>query len=453
MDDKEKTLENEQKEEYVFVKEQTKTKPFNKRKLAKSTLISAVSALVFGLVACVTFFFLAPLVSNVFEKEEEPPENPIAPVVFPEETIEEEMTPQDMLITSEPEINLDEFAENEQKEVMKLINSIKFDLADYEELYVSLNEIAHEAEKCLVRVRTVKNDTDWFNNLYQETGETTGIIMADNGTYLYILTYASDVKSADELYVTFVNGVSVKASFINEDIKTDICVLSVLREDVSEETLESLKVASLGMSGSSSLSGTLVLAVGSPMGTYGSVNYGMITSSDTEIIIPDNRYRQLTTDIVGSTKSNGVIVNLKGDVLGIIDVKFRNKDTGNLISAIGISEIKKTIANLINEKPLMYFGVTGANVPEEAVKEYHAPKGVFVLSVEANSPAGVGGIQAGDIITEINGKTIDTYIVLVSEIKDMVPDEPVEVTIKRESPEGYKELLFTVVPKGYNTLQ
>ena len=61
--EKEKTANTEDNKDFVFMREQIKSSAVNKKKLAKSTLISAISALVFGLVACVTFFVLAPLVS------------------------------------------------------------------------------------------------------------------------------------------------------------------------------------------------------------------------------------------------------------------------------------------------------------------------------------------------------------------------------------------------------
>ena len=103
-----KTEEGENRD-VTIIREKIKSRPVNKGKLAKSTLISAVSALVFGLVACVAFYALGPVVSGYFEKEEEE-EKPRPQVIFPNEPLEDEINPEDMLITPDPAIDLSELA-------------------------------------------------------------------------------------------------------------------------------------------------------------------------------------------------------------------------------------------------------------------------------------------------------------------------------------------------------
>ena len=102
---------------------------------------------------------------------------------------------------------------------------------------------------------------------------------------------------------------------------------------------------------------------------------------------------------------------------------------------------------MINGKELVRFGVTGANVPGEAVLLYNAPRGAFVRTVEMDSPAMAGGIQAGDIITAVNGRPVTGYMDLVTEVKDMTPDEETEITVSRQSVEGYKNMTFAIVPE------
>ena len=76
-----------------FLRETIKQKPVNKKKLIRRTVITVVMAVVFGLVACVTFLVLEPVISNRLYPEEEAKE-----VQFPEETVTEEMKPDDMLV-------------------------------------------------------------------------------------------------------------------------------------------------------------------------------------------------------------------------------------------------------------------------------------------------------------------------------------------------------------------
>lgn len=447
--EKEKTANTEDNKDFVFMREQIKSSAVNKKKLAKSTLISAISALVFGLVACVTFFVLAPLVSGYLEKDEETIEV-VNPVVFPEETIDEETNPEDMLYTIEPEIDLSEITALSEEEIEKAISQVEFSISDYQKLYRSLSAIAGEAQKSLVRVRTVTTETDWFNNMFEETSELTGLIIADNGVDLFVVTYASHLNTADEIYVTFPNDISAKANVQMVDDRTDLCVLSIPLTNINEATMDSLTIAKLGVSNSPKLVGSQVIAIGSPMGTYGSLNYGMITSSNKQLTVIDHLYKRMTTDIYGSPNATGVIINLKGEVIGIIDTKYSDEDTQNLISAIGVSELKKTLEKMINNQDLMYFGVTGGDVPDDAVYLYDAPKGAFVLSVEMDSPAMLAGIQAGDIIISAGTRTITKYSDLVGAITEMSSELETNVVVSRLSQGEYKEISFSVLAKPLN---
>ncbi|MCQ2520203.1 MAG: S1C family serine protease [Lachnospiraceae bacterium] len=436
---------DKESKEFVFMREQIKSRPINKSKLAKNTLFSALSAVIFGLVACVTFFLLAPVVSGYLEKDEKTEE--VAPlVVFPEETIEEEMRPEDMLITSEPDIDWSEIEALSEEEIAKAISSIEFTVADYQKLFKSMTSIARDAEKCLVKVRGVKTDTDWFDNMFEESGEVPGLIVADNGVNMFILTYASLLSNADDLYVTFPNDISVRAYMHAKDPLTDLCIVTVPRLGVNEATRRSVEVANLGISNSSMLSGSLVIAIGSPMGTYDSLNIGLVTQLGKKIKVSDHNYKRLSTDIYGSSKATGVLVNLKGEVIGVISTRFTESDTENLINAIGISELKKTIEDMINGQDLVYLGINGANVPEEAVYQNNAPKGAFVLSLDMDSPAMNGGIQAGDIIVDVGGKSIPDYATLVETIREMNTETETEIIACRMSQDGYKRISFSIKP-------
>ena len=445
--EKEKSEDNTENKDFVFMREQIKSHPVNKGKLAKSTLVSAISALVFGLVACVTFFVLAPIVSGYFEKDDTV-EEAVKPVVFPEETIEEETNPEDMLITNEPEIDLSEIAALSEEEIAKALSSVEFSISDYQKLYQSLSDLAQKTERSLVRVRTVTTDTDWFNNMFEETSELSGLVVADNGVNLFIVTYAENLNTADEIYVTFANDVTVKAFDQMKDEHTGLCILTVPRLSINEATRKGIDVATLGISNTSKLVGSLVIAIGSPMGSYGSLNYGMITAANKNLRVVDHQYRQMTTDIYGSSAATGVIINLKGEVIGIIDTKYSDPDTKNLISAIGISELKKTIEKMINNQDLIYFGVTGSNVPEDAVLQYAAPRGSFVLSVEMDSPAMVAGIQAGDIIVSLDSKSVGSYSDVVAMIRDLEPDIEIPVIVSRFSQGEYKNINLSVTPRA-----
>ena len=100
----------------------------------------------------------------------------------------------------------------------------------------------------VVTVTGVKSDTDWFNNSYESRGQASGIIIADSGQELLILTERKVISDAQEVYVTFINDVTVEASMKHYDGNTGIAVLSVPRSEVDEDTMNAISVAKLGNS-------------------------------------------------------------------------------------------------------------------------------------------------------------------------------------------------------------
>lgn len=105
-----------------------------------------------------------------------------------------------------------------------------------------------EANKSIVTVTGVKSDTDWFNNPYESKGQASGIIVAENSRELLVLTERKAIADAQEIYVTFINDVSVKAEMKKYDGNTGIAVLSVKTSELTESTKNAITVAVLGNS-------------------------------------------------------------------------------------------------------------------------------------------------------------------------------------------------------------
>lgn len=438
--------ETQKQDNFVFMREEIKSRPVNRKKLARNTFVAAVSAVVFGLVACITFALLAPFVMNrINEKEnEEEREEPQYPVIvsFPEETVEEEMNPADMLI-SDPDIDISDIPSMEEEEIRRLIESVRFSLTDYQGLYKSLSDIANTALKSMVRVTPMKENVDWLDYAYDDSSELSGLLVGSNGTELFAVTYYSQVKNSETLKVTFYNGVQAKAEIVDYDSATDLCLISILEEDINELTKEVIEVATLGASSYNSIVGAPVIAVGSPLGGFKSVNYGIVTSNSTSIYQTDINYKHIITNIYGSSSATGIIVNLKGEVLGIIDTKFSSSDTKNLICALGISELKKPIERMMNRQQTVYFGIIGDDVPA-SVHAQGAPEGVFVKSVEMDSPAMRAGIQSGDIIVGTESIPITRYKDFLYFLREEELNGTDTFRIARYSQEEYKQISLEV---------
>ena len=409
-----------------FIKEKVKERPINKRKLLKRTMITASMAVIFGLIACFTFLVLEPVFSNWLYPEEEP-----APVQLQEEAENEEMLPEDMVLETETE---------EEKEsapiASTVVQKVDMSVSDYQKLYSNLYKLAQDGAKSMVTVTGVVSDVDWLNNTYENKGQTAGLIVADNGKELMILTEKEIVEQAEKVHVTFCDNTQATATVKQSDPTTGLAVICVSLSDISDETKEAIKAAKLGSSNSGSgLLATPVIALGRPMGTANSVAYGIITSMDTVLNLTDGNYHLLTTDIYGSTNGSGVIINLNNN----------SSDAKNLISALGISDLKNNIEKLSNGQPMATLGIYGTDVPAEIQESQGVPAGAYITGIVMDSPAMVAGIQSGDVIVKMGTEEITSFKEYKEEMMTLLPDSQITLTVMRQVQDEYQEMTLDVI--------
>ena len=419
-----------------FLKETIKQRPLNKRKLVRRTLITAAMADIFGMVACFTFLLLEPVISNRLYPEEEP-----EAIVFEEETEENEILPEDMIADEsqmQPEETEPPALEDEQ--IAQVLSEMQLGTNDYLTLFNEMNKVAKEVQKSIVTVVGVTSDVTWLDNEYENEGVVSGVVVADNGKELLILANIRSIKDAEILKVAFSDGSEYEAEMKKKDNNTGFAIISIQKSIVKESTVAIAKPVALGSSAGSSLVGIPVIAIGRPVGTEGSLCYGNITSTGNSITLPDSNYKYLTTDIYGSTSASGIIINLKGQIVGIIDTSYNASDMKNMISAVGITELKKVVESLSNNKDIAYFGVYGVDVTKEANEEMGVPFGAYILEIDMDAPAMNAGIQSGDIIVRIGEKEITNYAALVETLLTFKPEETVTVGLMRQGPEGYIEM-------------
>ena len=189
----------------------------------------------------------------------------------------------------------------------------------------------------------------------------------------------------------------------------------------------------------SAIVGTAVMAIGAPTGRCGSVCYGMVTGQNIPMELTDSDYREMTTDIYGSSNASGAIVNMKGQVIGVIYPTV-HEDMPNQICGIGITELKKTIERLSNKESIAYLGIQGGDVTTAAHNEYGTPYGAYVTSVNMGSPAMKAGIQSGDVISKCDTIDIMTYSQLVTNLTNYKADDTATLTVFRQQGDSFQEM-------------
>ncbi len=421
-------MQERDNDNFSFINEKIKEKPLNKRRLLLHVGYIAGVAAVFGVVASLVFAFFQPKFSQMLYPEQEPV------VTIPKD---------DIVDTEATEQVNTEATEQPEPEVPALPEPREFEIADFQNLQNELYAVGREANRFVVTVTGVKSDTDWFNNAYESKGQASGIIIADNGQELLILTERKVISGAQEIFVTFINDVTVEASMKKYDGNTGIAVLSVSHEEVDEETMNAIAVAELGNS-LVTPQGMIAIAVGSPLGTTYSILTGSITSTTNSISTVDMNYTVFTTDIVGSSKGSGVLINASGQVIGLVMQDYSSDGDQNTLTAISISELKTLIEMLSNNQDIPYIGLELTTVTNDIANEYDIPKGAYIKEVKMDSPAMAAGLQKGDVITKMGGEAIYTVDSYESKLLELKPDERVKIVVERQGTSGYKEITCTV---------
>lgn len=411
--DRENTPDAEPREEYAFLQETIKDEK-DKGRIKKGTIMKCAGlGLVFGLTASLGFFAVKPWAEAVMLG------NPDQ-VTIPEEETEEATEGEEQEADAAPELTID----------------------NYREMNKALYDVGSEAARCVAEVTVAEPEDDWQGTEYDKENGVSGIIVADNGMEYLIFASSSAAKDAERVQVTFVDGKTYGAELKQRDENLGFAVYSVAKNALADSTKGKISVAVLGTSGSMS-QGDTVIALGSPFGYAGAMGFGVVASPKNTVQNPDGEYRLICTDISGARNGTGALVNIKGEIVGIIDQSISSEDSMNLVTGYGISDLKSIIELLSNGSQVPYLGITGATVTEEIAEEQGIPAGVYVQQVQADSPAMEAGIQSGDVITGIGKETVATFSAYHTQLLKQEVGSSVKLQGMRKGNDGYVEMEYT----------
>ncbi len=281
-----------------------------------------------------------------------------------------------------------------------------------------------------------------------------GIIVGENDSELLIVTNYHVVESADTLSVQFVDEEQVQAQIKGTDADKDLAVLAVQLSDIKEDTLDQISIASLGSSDDLTV-GEPVIAIGNALGYGQSVTTGVVSALNRPIAVTSQEGQtgdsQINTFIqtdaaINPGNSGGALLNTKGEVIGINSNKIGGSTVEGMGYAIPISDAKPIIEELMQKETRLkvdeankgVLGITGVNVEAQYSEVYGIPMGGYVSSVTDNSGAAAAGLVRGDIITAINGETVETMEELKEEMNYYQAGDVVTLTIMQGSPTGYQ---------------
>lgn len=255
----------------------------------------------------------------------------------------------------------------------------------------------------------------------------------------YILTSYRVISGSDFIRVNFSNDTKADAKYVGGDQYSDIAVLSVPAAKVKS-------VAKIGSAKKMSL-GSKVFTIGSPAGDYrGTITKGILSGKDRLVKTTtgsDSRtIKLLQTDArVDYGNDGGPLCNSKGAVIGMISSNVVKDDIKGTNFAISIEDIMRKVKSFekgkTTEKP--YIGITMVNLSDTSSLDYYGlskkintklSKGVVVESVVGGSAAS-GKLKEADIITKINGNSVDNMSYLRYELSNHSVGDKVTLTVER----------------------
>lgn len=281
---------------------------------------------------------------------------------------------------------------------------------------------------------------------YQSESCGTGIIIAKTDNELLIVTNNHVIADNESLTVTFDDDTSVDADVKGTDPEHDLAVIAVPLNQVSSETMEKIAVATLGDSTALQV-GEPAIGIGNAMGYGQSVTTGVISAVNRESTTTDEQtgeteetgVKLIQTDAaINPGNSGGPLVNANGEVIGINSSKLASTTVEGMGYAIPISDVSDIIDNLMNqetkhkvsEEKKGYLGVKGYDVTEESAKKYNMPTGVYVAEIVKGGGAEEAGITKGNVITALNGTTVNSMEELQKELGYYESGKTVSVTIQ-----------------------
>jgi len=252
------------------------------------------------------------------------------------------------------------------------------------------------------------------------------IVDAKNG---YIITNAHVIENADEITVTLLDNRSLKAKVIGKDTGSDVAVLQVKSTNLAEIPIADSDRAEVG---------DFVVAIGNPFGLGHTVTSGIVSALGRSGINPEGYEDFIQTDAsINPGNSGGALVDLNGALVGV-NSAILSRSGGNIGIGFAIpSNMMKTVMNQLIKYGEVKRGVLGVNIqtltPDIAESMgLDNTQGALVSQVLEGSAADKAGLQAGAVVTAINGRAVKDAAGLRNTIGLLSVGDRVDITLLRD---------------------
>ena len=297
---------------------------------------------------------------------------------------------------------------------------------------MSINQIYKSASPGVVDIIVTSQGQGQSLNLFggggqsqKQQGEGAGVVYDSKGD---ILTDEHVVSGATSVKVNFQNGTSVPAKVLGSDPSTDVAVIHV---DVPSSELHPIPLAD----SSTAQVGDPVVAIGSPFSLPETVTAGIVSQTGRSITAPNNYTipNAIQTDAaINPGNSGGPLLDASGHVLGLNDqIETNNTTASGEGSSSGIG-----FATPINADVRVANQIIGGHKVQHAYVGVElsgtSAGGAQIAQVQQGTPGAAAGLEPGDLITAIDGKTVASTDAFIATIDTYGPGQTVTLTLKRQ---------------------
>ncbi|MDR2168303.1 MAG: trypsin-like peptidase domain-containing protein [Clostridiales bacterium] len=293
---------------------------------------------------------------------------------------------------------------------------------------LSLPDLFEGANPAVVAISTEISGRNVFGQTITRPAGGSGFFVSPNG---YIVTNSHVIEGANSITVLLHDGSAHPATVVGHEPASDLAVIKIEGTNWPYLSLGDSDIMRVGEQ---------VAAIGNPLGQLAnSMTIGYISGFNRYITLDNITINMLQTDAaVNRGNSGGPLLNLRGEVIGIVTAKSVGTDVEGLGFAIPSNYAKTIVDQLIN-----YGFVRGRAVLGITVQEI--PAGVQIVSTAAGSAAQRAGLAIGDILLSANGAQITNFGDLRAILDEAAPGDALELRLRR----GQAELTLTAILDEY----
>jgi serine protease DegQ len=256
-----------------------------------------------------------------------------------------------------------------------------------------------------------------------------GVIINADDKGSYVLTNDHVVSGSNDIQLAFADGRVIPAKVVGTDPETDLAVLRVEGKGLIPITLGQSERAQVG---------DVVLAIGDPFGVGQTVTMGIISGLGRNRL-GINRYENFiqTDAAINPGNSGGALVDVNGNLIGINSVIYSR--TGGSLGigfAIPVSMAKDVMEQIIAEGSVTrgFIGIAPQDITPELADtlKLKAARGALVAQINRGGPADKAGMKVGDVISQIQGNSIQDSVAAMAIIAGLKPGEDAKFTVTRQ---------------------